>query len=261
MNTRRLFWGSLVILVGVALLINQIIPDLDIGIYIWPGILIFAGLWLLLRPGRASRQRSEEPRIEYESYSLSLDGAAEAAIELNHGAGRLKVSSMEDPILLLDGKFKGGVEESVDRSGSMLKVKLKPPSFDFWDTFDMQGLNWNLSLNNQIPLSLVVNSGANESFLDLSNLKVKEMSLGSGASSTEIKLPQAAGYTRVKVGIVAASEGVAARISKEGGLSAINIDEARFPRSGDVYESPDYADAENKAEISVEAGVGAVDIR
>jgi hypothetical protein len=54
---------------------------------------------------------------------------------------------------------------------------------------------------------------------------------------------------------------VAARIFVKSGLSGITVDQARFNRIGENYESPDYATAANKMEINVETGVGSVDIR
>jgi len=87
-----------------------------------------------------------------------------------------------------------------------------------------------------------------------------------GASKTEIKLPSAAGFTRVSVKSGLASvnivvpQGVSASIKVDTGLSGIKVDETRFPHVGDRYESIDYQSASNKAEIIIEGGLGSVDI-
>ena len=82
------------------------------------------------------------------------------------------------------------------------------------------------------------------------------------------RLPTSAGQTRVVVKAGAASVdlyvpyGVAARIRNQSGLSGNNFDTARFPRtSGDTYESPDFASATNRADISIESGIGSVNVR
>jgi hypothetical protein len=41
-------------------------------------------------------------------------------------------------------------------------------------------------------------------------------------------------------------------------LGSTQVDEARFPRAGDAWESPDYATAANRVEIEIQGGVGAV---
>jgi hypothetical protein len=117
-----------------------------------------------------------------------------------------------------------------------------------------------------VPLSLKCETGASKSALDLRDLKVTELELETGASSTEVTLPANAGYTRVKVEAGAARVdirvpgGVAGRIRTSAGLASIAVDETRFPGIDNRYQSPDYETAINKVDIVVETGVGAVSI-
>ena len=55
--------------------------------------------------------------------------------------------------------------------------------------------------------------------------------------------------------------GVAARIGTKMGLGSIQVDESRFPRMGDGYQSTDYATAENRVDLDIQGGVGSVRIR
>jgi hypothetical protein len=90
--------------------------------------------------------------------------------------------------------------------------------------------------------------------------------LQTGASETRVLLPRAAGATRVRAEAGAASlilevpAGVAARIRTRMALGNSRVDEARFPRVGDGYESPDYATAVNRIDVDVQGGVGSVRI-
>jgi hypothetical protein len=54
--------------------------------------------------------------------------------------------------------------------------------------------------------------------------------------------------------------GVAARIRSDSGLVDFRVDQERFPRTGDYYQSPDYDEAEHKVDLHVEMGVGSVKI-
>jgi hypothetical protein len=100
----------------------------------------------------------------------------------------------------------------------------------------------------------------------LSDLQVKELTLKSGASSTNLTLPASAGMTHARVSSGAASvnisvpQGVAARIRWHGGLSTVSVNQARFQRSGDSYQSPDYDTAANNVDLDVEMGVGSVTV-
>ena len=83
-----------------------------------------------------------------------------------------------------------------------------------------------------------------------------------GASETRVRLPRAAGATNVKAEAGAASltfevpAGVAARIRNRMAIGSTHIDEVRFPRVGDIYQSLDYATAENRIDMDIQGGVG-----
>ena len=102
--------------------------------------------------------------------------------------------------------------------------------------------------------------------MDLTHLRVTELKLETGASSCDITLPACAGFSRVVVkgGATAVKlrvpDGVAARITSEGGLAEFKINTSRFPRTSSGYESSDYGTAENKVEIHTEVGLGSVNI-
>ena len=86
-----------------------------------------------------------------------------------------------------------------------------------------------------------------------------------GASNTEVFLPEQAGYTKAEFYFGTAGmelhvpQNVAAKIKIQGPLmNTDEIDKSRFPFTGEEYCSPDYATAANKIDISIEAGVGKV---
>ena len=54
--------------------------------------------------------------------------------------------------------------------------------------------------------------------------------------------------------------GVAVRIRNRMALGSSQIDESRFPRVGDIYQSLDYATAENRIDMDIQGGVGSVKV-
>jgi len=54
---------------------------------------------------------------------------------------------------------------------------------------------------------------------------------------------------------------VAASIRYSGGLASLDVDTQRFPRSGNLYQSADFAIAENKVELDLEVGAASVEVR
>jgi hypothetical protein len=264
MRRGNLFWGVIIVLAGVLLLLNQLgLLPVSAWALFWPIVLILLGVWFLLGPVMARRNLKDE------ALSIPLDGASQADIQIRHGAGRLEVTALPSSGDLISGTFTGGVYEEHSRQGSALRVQMQNPDnmvFGWPPMAGPQGYHWNFALSKDIPLKLELRTGASETELDLSQLKVTEVELRTGASSNQITLPANAGYTRLRVHAGAASinirvpDGVAARIRYQGGLSGINIDTVRFPSQGSFYQTPGYDTAANRAEIEVEAGVGSVDI-
>jgi hypothetical protein len=190
-----------------------------------------------------------------------------ARVRVRHGAGRLDVSAGAGIGLLAEGDFTGGLAYDSRLQGNTLEVKMSPPEQSFPFTWSPgTTLDWTFGLTRDIPLSLDFETGASESRLNLRELRLTELRLKTGASSTTIDRPANAGYTRVSVESGAASvvinvpEGVAARIQTKGGLSTIQVDSQRFPQMGGVYQSADYETATNKVEMDIQMGVGSVTI-
>jgi hypothetical protein len=267
MHRNRIFWSLLLILIGVLLLLSNLgLLSVDIWSLIWPSILILVGLWVLVRRtfGRGS--------LEVESIAVPLEGAQSARVVVSHGAGRVNVRGVAAPGQLVTGQFSGGADYRINRSGGMVDLDLRADvgrGFDFvfpWTWGQGSALDWTFSLTAEIPISLEMKTGASELDMDLSQLRLTDLRLGTGASSSDITLPAHAGMTHVSVEGGATSvkmrvpDGVAARVTTEGGLAEFKIDTARFPRTAGGYESSDYTSAENRVEIRAEVGLGSVTI-
>jgi len=269
MRRGSLFWGVIFIVVGGIWLLDQLgwLAGINVWNLIWPSFLIILGLWVLLGARRGGKP------IEVEQVTLPLEGAERAKVRLKFGAGRLRVGAGVGPTELIDGSFGGGLDHHVKQEGDRLVLDLRLPSQGFpdmilpWNWGRWAGFEWTFGLNGEIPLELDVDTGASEAKLDLEDLKVIDLRLDTGASSTEITLPAKAGFTKVEVDAGAASvrikvpTGVAARIMTKGGLVGVDVDKNRFPREGGVYQSSDYSTAENKAELDIEIGAGSISVR
>jgi hypothetical protein len=263
MRNSSIFWAVLLILAGILFLLGNFgILTIDVWSLLLPMFLIALGAWLvvgILRPRQAA---------DVQSGSVPLEGATRATLKISHGAGELVLGAGASAGVLAEGLFGGGLDYKTQRRGDLVDARMSVPGGVIVSPFNWApgALDWNVRLNAGIPIELECATGASKSMLDLSELKITELDLETGASKTDIVLPAHAGYTKVKVQAGAASVdvrvpgGVAARIHTESGLSSIHIDQTRFPGGGNRYESPDYPTAPNKVDIEIETGVGSVTI-
>lgn len=263
MRKGGLFWGFLLLLAGILFLLDNLgfLPISALSLF-FPSMLILIGLWFLMGPLVFRRV------VESRSLVVPLDGATEAEIKIRHGAGEVTVGSNAEAVNLLEGTFAGGVEESVDRLGTAAKVKLRVPETEWWgfpSTSPEVGFKWELALNRNIAYSLDFQTGASRNTFDLRDLIITSIHMESGANHNEVFMPAQAGLTRAEFKFGSASlelhipENVAARINIHGALLDISaIDTTRFPKNGEEYCSSNFATAANRAEITIEAGVGKV---
>jgi len=262
MRRGTLFWGSVLVILGLVLLLNNfgILGNFNIWQLMWPAFLILLGIWILFGRVFGKSTQVEHARVP-------LNGAQRARVRMQHGAGKLHVYAKDLPNDLAEGDFGGGLDLNTRREGDALVVRMGVPVqwFPFsWLPGDT--LDWSVGLKRGLPMSLDFETGANESEINLSELQVSELQLKSGASSTRVHLPQNAGQTRVSIEVGAASvdlyvpNGVAGRIRSRGGISSLKVDTARFPRAGEYYQSTDYETAANKVDIDIQMGVGSTTI-
>ncbi len=267
MRRGSFFWGMVfVVFGGLLLLDNFAILRFSVWKLFWPTLVILLGVWILYQSQYGGQV------LESETASVALEDASNARISLHHGAGELRLSGGAAEGELISGTFDGGVEQSTKRVGDRLDAKLKVSTQGFpfvfvpWIWGPGNRIRWDLAINPTIPVSLEIHSGANDARLDLTDTQVTNLELHTGASATEVYLPAQVENTRVKIEAGAASvklhvpEGVAARLEVSGGLLGVDVDQARFPKDGKVYRSPDYDTTPFRVEIKVDAGAGSISL-
>ncbi len=260
-----IIWGGILIVLGGLFLLDNLglLPVRAWDLF-WPLLLIGLGAWTLLGVTRRNRdsERQRPPR------SLSR-GAARARIRVQHGAGILRAHAGAKPGMLASGSFAGGLVQDVELEGDLLVANLKPdveaaPFLAPWTWGQGGAYDWDLALTDMIPLDLTFETGASESHLDLSALRITRLSVKTGASSTSLTMPaHPVGTCPVRLEGGAASidakvpQGTEAFIRSESGLAESHVDQARFLPVPGGHQTAGYAGASDRLEIKVSMGLGA----
>lgn len=253
-----IFFPLILIVFGVLLLASNLgYIQFDVWQFVatwWPLLLIIGGLDLLIG---SLRMRNVKPR----TLALPLGSVAQADVSINYGAGDLVIGKAA-PGNIVDATYTGDLRYEATPAGR-IRLKLEPLNGWAWGS---GGYRWSIGLTDTVPLKLLLDGGAASANLDLTDLKVADLHVKTGASSTVIKLPRASGVTTVRINAGAASvklivpEGVAARVHSSMAIGATDINPRRFPLSGSDYVSPDYAIAQNKVDIAFDGGVGSLSV-
>ena len=261
------YWPLILILVGL---------DIIFGRRSWVGALAILVLWLAVIGGvlwLAFTQGGGLVPIgaaTTEQLSQALGDIKSATIEINTGASSVFVTALGlDTANLMDGKFahpeNTGIVKKYNVNGTEGRLSLNEEGQTV-TPFNASTSRWDVALYPAIPLSMRVNGGIGNANLDLGALSVPLLDINAGVGSVAVIAPKT-GATKIKINggvgsvTITIPSGVAARIRADSGLGGIRIDETRFPKSGKMYESADFASATNKIEVEVDGGVGSITIR
>ena len=259
MRRGEIFWGSLLVLLGVLFFLRTAGYLIgDVFSWFWPFVIIAIGIWILSGGFLAPADFNSA-----EKFSIPLQSAKEARLEINHGAGQIELSAGADAGDFLTGVAGVAMDHSSHLDGDKLEVKIDAgPSF--MPFIGPEGGVWQFRLNPDLPMSLDIDAGASRLNLDLQDLQVKYLSFDGGASRITLTLPARvenmvadleAGAARIEL-IVPQDVGLRLRLKSVGTLT---IDESRFaPREGRIYQSTDYDAAKYRAEVNIEGGATSI---
>ncbi|MCI0549513.1 MAG: hypothetical protein L0287_01015 [Anaerolineae bacterium] len=260
MRRDNIFWGIALILFGVLLFLQERGIIANIFIYFWPLTLILVGGWLILSMYWRPDQSSEE------TFSVPLGEAKRVEYKFSHGAGQIEINGMAPSGMALVGTTAVGMNHRSKLNGDRLEVHVEAgPSFVPF-IGPSQGI-WRFHLTQEVPVTLVVDAGASSIEIDLRDVQATRVELNTGASSSNVTMP-AHGVSLLDVEAGAASvnirvpEATAARIRVQEGAIAVNVDTNRFPRlDSGLYQSSNFDNAVDRAEINVESGLGSVSVK
>lgn len=257
-------WPVLLIAVGVDLL--------TAGRYRW----IVAGLTIvvvaLAMTGRVPLLNGAAgPAAQTHDVQIPLEGAERAEVNIRVGVSELSISSLGAGDQLVEGTVRTAEGETftqdTQREGDTAVVVLAAEQRGIGGVQGNVDRTWDLGLAAGVPTELSISTGVGRSQLDLRELILTDLSVraGVGEMTTTLPLPSEGSYeasfdTGVGETTVRVPEDAAVRVEVDRGLGSISA-RGGFDSLGDnTYETPGYADAEERIDISIEGGVGSITI-
>jgi hypothetical protein len=205
-------------------------------------------------------------QLQTDAKEVKLGDAKSVRVEIKMGAGELKVvGGAKD---LLDGQFtynvavwKPQVEYAVHGSEGLLTIQ-QPGHVG---SMGNARYEWDLRLNEKVPMSMSVELGAGRAELTLGKLSLNKLDLRMGAGETIVDLTgdwknDLAAEIRGGVGraTVRLPRDVGVRVTAAGGIGAINAHDLR--KEGGAYVNDAYGKSPVTLRVDVEGGVGEINL-
>lgn len=280
MNLWRL-WPLVLVLIGIELLLAHRVPWVALAALALAALLVGTVAINTDLPAVAgiNSQAGSSSSATSTTTQTSLGGANQAAVTVRFGAGALNVGPLTAPQgdQLASMSYSGPrqlapeAHYTINRAGvgQLEYASSGRPGVGFpLPDSGSQAARMDLQLAPTVPItSFNVSTGAADAHIDLSQLRVNDVTMSIGAATAWLRFPAAAGLTTAHISGGASTitieipDGVAAQIQHQGGLTTLNVDQTRFPQVSDsVYRSPNYDTAQNKVDLSIETGVTTIQV-
>ena len=239
----------LVIAAGLALVAAN--PGLGGGIFVFGG------------GGRGDADVSA-PRGSASTLALSINGGA-GRYHVGGGATDLVTAHSQSPDLRLRASERSGrADVRIDQIG---------PEGIFSGG---SGIDVEVQIASDVPTAFDMNAGAGEFDVDLSDVRVTDVRVNTGASTTRLVLPKPTADIPVRISagastiVITVPDGVEARVSTSGGLLSLRSDNSRLGEGGGTggcvacgssVQTSGYAAAKDRVTVSINAGASSIVVR
>ena len=205
--------------------------------------------------------------VQYDSSTVELEGAESVQVNLEMGAGELRVTDGSQKLMRADfsyniGEWKPKVQyEHAAKRGTLTVSQPGTHHTHLGNT----RYQWDLQLNNKVPMDLKVNFGAGDARLDVGSLDLRSVEIDMGVGKLVMDLhgkPKQDYEVHVNGGVGEATiklpSDVGIWAEASGGIGAINVHGLR--KEGSHWESDTIGRSKVKIRVNVQGGIGAVNL-
>jgi hypothetical protein len=218
----------------------------------------------------AAPQRVEVGELRTERRSVEVENAESVKVNLRLAVGELDVGGAAEDPRLMEADFaynvaawEPGVDYEVVGDSGELSVQQRGLDEGI-PTRDVRN-EWDLRLNDRVPVDLTVQMGGGVGNLDLDNLALAGLNLDVGAGSTRVDL--SGDWGRDLSAVVRGGAGqvtvllpsrMGARVEAGTRLGRVNAEGLR--KEGDAYVNDAYGDSDATLKVEVTGGVGQINL-
>ena len=209
----------------------------------------------------------ESGPLQHETKSIELDKSELVKVDLNMGAGDLKVSGGSSK--LMDGDFTYNVadwkpEIRYNNTGVRGFLTINQPHSGTMHSGGMKN-EWNVHLSDAVPVDLKIHFGAGQGKLDLGTLSLRsiEVEMGVGELNLDLRGSPKRDYdVHIRGGVGEANvylpKGVGVEANASGGLGGVKA--TGLNKQGNRYSNDLYETSKIKVHLDIRGGIGAINL-
>ena len=276
------FWPLILIAVGLNIILS---PRFPVTSAIVVALVLAAGIGAAAYLSNQTAEGYDYQPGYKSAHSSNLADIHTLDMNIGFGAGSLAIDSdmsgfQDDMFFVRSTGIDFAVDETRNEGVSDVAISLDNPetlrseddggwevNLDLFDLFHSLGdIDWDVGISPDVAVSLDIDAGAADVDLDLAHVNLDTLNLDIGAADVDVTLPVESGHTDVYLNAAAADidigvpHGVAALIESDSALTSLDVDTSRFPGNDGVYQSSDYATAQNRVHIRIDAGISDISI-
>jgi hypothetical protein len=289
----------LLVALGVLFLYTNLRPEVNPWPLVsrwWPLLLIFLGLgklwdfyrlrsqsgtvestWLtggeiavivllVLLVSVALSRKGGTPQEVHQVESVERQGAESVRIQIEMGAGQLKIAGGANKLLEADFRYseaEGKPKIAYDVSGKQgrLTISQSGTGIHLGRTHN----DWNMRLANDMPMELKIEMGAGQGDLRLGGLLLTKLDVEMGAGQATVDLTgdwKKDLDAKIEGGVGTATirlpKNVGVRVHAAGGIGSISV--RGLGREGDAYVNHAYGKSPVTLRLNIEGGVGTINL-
>jgi hypothetical protein len=206
-------------------------------------------------------ERGGPPRHEFQS--IDRDDVEQVRMDLNMGAGKLRIDTGTDKLVAADFSYNSDYwkpEMRYRKSGGRGTLTITQPQGHARGPGDYE---WDLRLNRETPLDIGVKFGAGEAHLDVGGLTMQNLEVNMGVGQLDLDLrgnPKQSYDVRIRGGVGEAVVHLPSEIGVEaeaqGGLGSVEASGLRH--EGNRYYNDAWENAKVRIHLDIQGGVGSI---
>ena len=232
-----------------------------------PGIVLKMLLMILVVAAIFACEEGVRERIT-KTKTVDLGEAESVDVELKMGAGELNVEGGASA--LLEGTFVSRYERHIPvvtysvfgNKGKLSIQEKRRRGLRFGS-----GKNrWDIRLDNRVPMDMKIDLGAGETDLDVRGFQIQrlDIDMGVGAMTLDLSGERSKSLDVIIDGGIGHAtiflpENIGVRAEIDGGIGSVSA--RQFNKSGKVYTNQAYGKADVTIDLSVDAGIGSIDLK